>query len=386
MGLKALYLIGGFPERSERAIIEEIRSMNLLGLDILIAATHKSDWQKQDDFNDLAPLVRVLATGLPLADDDLYLSHKPLTFKNILQRPALARLLRKFQPDVLHAQFGHLGMLALPVAIRHGAPLVVSFRGQDVQLVERADARRREALFCRAARILARCESMRRDLTALGCPEGKVVTHPSPIRLKELPFRTRVSPADVLETRILMAGRMVEKKGMDDALRALALVRGRYGSQPFRLHIIGDGPMRIPLRRLAQELHLLDRVDFLSWMPHAVLVQEMLDAHLFLLPCRMANGDREGIPQVIKEAMATGLPVVSTNHAGIPEIIEPGVTGYLAQEGNPVSLAAALERALAEQSGWAEMGRRAAAAVQKFDSGILAQGLSDIYNKKSSRV
>ncbi|WP_242664942.1 glycosyltransferase [Geobacillus zalihae] len=111
-----------------------------------------------------------------------------------------------------------------------------------------------------------------------------------------------------------------------------------------RLRIIGSGKEEENIRRLVSELKLDPFVDLLGAMDAASIAREMERAHLFCLASETASdGDIEGIPNVLKEAMASGLPVVSTNHAGIPELIEHKRTGYLAPERDDLELANGLE-------------------------------------------
>src|SRR5439155_17216983 len=111
----------------------------------------------------------------------------------------------------------------------------------------------------------------------------------------------------------------------------------------WRYHIIGDGPLRTSLERLAAELGLAQRVTFSGSLPHCEVKRQLRSAHLFLLPSVTASdGDMEGIPVALMEAMAAGLIAVSTYHSGIPELIEDGATGFLAPERDTEALAAKL--------------------------------------------
>jgi glycosyltransferase involved in cell wall biosynthesis len=145
------------------------------------------------------------------------------------------------------------------------------------------------------------------------------------------------------QIHLLTVCRLVEKKGVDTLLRALAEL-SRSG-QDWRLTIAGDGPESDKLKSLADELKIADRCDFLGAVSND-LVRELLGhADYFVLPCRTdANGDRDGIPVVLMEAMACGVPVVSGDLPAIRELIAQGESGMLVDGNKPEDVARALEK------------------------------------------
>ncbi len=157
---------------------------------------------------------------------------------------------------------------------------------------------------------------------------------------------------------------MVEKKGLEVGLRAFALLRRELPGATW--HIVGDGPLRPHLEALRQQLSLADSVLLHGTLPHPEARRVLDQAHILVAPSVTAqDGDQEGIPVVIMEAMAAGLPVVSTRHSGIPELVEDGVTGLLVPERDPEALAQALRRLVLDAPGWPEMGRRGRAIVER---------------------
>lgn len=172
--------------------------------------------------------------------------------------------------------------------------------------------------------------------------------------LLEFEFRpSRTRPDDI--PLVLVVARLVEKKGLPHLLTALDILRKR--GRRLRAEIIGDGPMRVALESQARSLGLEDMVTFLGAQPHEKVCQTYRNATLFVLPCTVAeNGDRDGIPNVLLEAMASGLPVISTEISGIPELIEPEGDGLLVPPNDPGKLANAMERILASP----ELGERLA--------------------------
>ncbi|MFC2157981.1 glycosyltransferase, partial [Acidobacteriota bacterium] len=141
---------------------------------------------------------------------------------------------------------------------------------------------------------------------------------------------------------ILTIGRMVEKKGHRFALEALSILKKR--GKDIQYWIIGDGPLKANLENLVSNLGLEEEVSFLGKMNQNELLEIICRAHVLVLPSiTTEQGDMEGIPLVLMEAMATGLPVISTEHSGIPELVVNGRTGLLVPEKDVVSLAEKIE-------------------------------------------
>jgi len=135
--------------------------------------------------------------------------------------------------------------------------------------------------------------------------------------------------------------RLVDKKGVAYGLRAVA--QAVAAGTAIRYVIVGDGPLRASLESLARELGIADRVTFCGWKTQDEIIALMGEMDALLFPSITgANGDQEGSPVVLKEAMATGLTIVATRHAGVDEIVEHGVSGLLADERDVDGLATAL--------------------------------------------
>ena len=145
---------------------------------------------------------------------------------------------------------------------------------------------------------------------------------------------------------VLFVGRLIEKKGPLDALEAFAQAR-QLAQEPLRaemrLRVVGDGPLQLAMQRRMNELGLQGCVDVLGVQPPEAVAEWMRQSRCLLLPSRIASdGDAEGCPVVVLEAQLSGLPVVSTRHAGIPEVVLDGTTGLLVEEGDVAGLAQAL--------------------------------------------
>jgi len=231
--------------------------------------------------------------------------------------------------DIYHAHFGDVGDLFLPVSRYRNQPFVVSFYGVDASNHLRNNQNRYDAVFDRADAITVLSEDMRSDLVKAGCPAEKTHIQPLCIDVDKFPYRSRSRDSDE-PIHVATVGRFVEKKGVEYALRAVAEVADTHR---VKYSIAGDGERRDRIESLIVELGLEDTVDLLGWQSQSEIVDLMHDAHLFLLPSVTAEqGDKEGTPTVLLEAQATGLPVISTHHAGIPEIVADGESGILVPE------------------------------------------------------
>ncbi len=180
---------------------------------------------------------------------------------------------------------------------------------------------------------------------------------------------------------MITIARLVEKKGLDDAIRACA--RLRDSGVCFFFQILGDGPQRAELERLAADLGLEDSIRFSGRVPNDRLRPMMSQAMVFVMPCVIArDGDRDGIPVAMMEAMASGVPVVSTTVSGIPELVEDGISGWLVPERSPELLAAALERTLKNPERAQACGLAGRARVaEEFDISMNAERLRRLIDR-----
>jgi colanic acid/amylovoran biosynthesis glycosyltransferase len=280
--------------------------------------------------------------------------------------PYLERILRSERVKLLHAHFGQLGALFVPVARRHRLPLVTSFYGTDVSVFAPHPAWRErfDRLWEYGSRVLVVGPAMAARLATLGCPEEKITVLPLSLDLQIFNFIEHRPSPEGGPTCILSAGRLIPVKGMDVLLRAVAALR-YHG--PLSVWIAGDGPERAALEHLSRMLKLEKVVSFLGWMKHAEMAALMAQAHLFVLASRTdpASGQMEGSPTVLLEAQATGLPVVSTFHGDVPFIVQHGKSGILVPEGDPDALADALDLLLRQPEQWGRLGEAGRVFVER---------------------
>ncbi|HEX6230473.1 MAG TPA: glycosyltransferase [Actinomycetota bacterium] len=189
-------------------------------------------------------------------------------------------------------------------------------------------------------------------------------------------YRPRPSPPPPRDRPLLLSvGQLKEKKGHHHLLQACRLLADR--GVPFDCEIVGEGPLRAALSARIDELDLGGRVRLLGALPHGSVVERYREATLFVLPCVTgSDGDRDGIPNVILEAMAMRLPVVSTRHSGIPEAVEDGRTGLLVPPGDPAALATAIAELVGDAELRERLGRRGQERVAElFDADANARTL-----------
>jgi colanic acid/amylovoran biosynthesis glycosyltransferase len=170
---------------------------------------------------------------------------------------------------------------------------------------------------------------------------------------------SRFTPTDFgsAPPAIVSIGRLIEKKGFGDLISACGYLRARGGS--FRCSIIGEGPLEGSLRAQIAAAGLGECIELAGPLPQAEIAKRLAHATIFALPCtREADGGMDNLPTVIMEAMATGLPVISTPLGGIPEMVEDGVNGELVGERDPAALTAAIERLLDDRERAHRLGGR----------------------------
>ncbi len=328
----------------------------------------------------------------------LHLLPKPLTHqlrrwwqKSILRSPVMMyrsearRLLAQIQPAgarVLHVYFGHMGMHLLPVLESSPIPVVVSFHGADAQ-VDMDKPRYLAAtqrMFALARLLIVRSHSIAEQLVKNGCPESKIRIHRAGIPLRDIPYRQRQAPEDG-SWRCVQAGRLIEKKGLGTTLRAFAEFCKTYPQA--MLTLAGEGEMRQTLWHLAQKLGVSDRVKFTGFLGQEELRAIYAQSHLFLHPSQKGtDGNQEGVPNSMLEAMASGLPIIATTHGGIPEAVTHGESGLLVEERDHAAMAKEMLSLTADPQRYAAMSATAAEHVARtFDLVASGAALEAIYDE-----
>ena len=292
----------------------------------------------------------------------------------------LTSVLERANAQLLHIYFGHIAVHLLPLICAWPKPAVVSFHGADVMVdLDKPAYRAATQQMLEAVRmVLVRSESLGRALINLGCPAGKIRLQHTGIPVGEIPFQSRIWPADGA-WKFVQACRLIDKKGLRVSLAAFAKFAERYPRSTFT--IAGEGPLRAELGQLAADLGVADKVFFPGFISQAQLRELYYQSHIFLHPSEVSgDGNQEGVPNSMLEAMASGLPVFATRHGGIPEAIQDGQSGVLVDERDGEALARALLERTARPDELSVIARNGAEAVrQRFEQVGQTQQLEDYY-------
>ncbi|MGD1857244.1 MAG: glycosyltransferase [Leptolyngbyaceae cyanobacterium] len=269
--------------------------------------------------------------------------------------------------DIIHCQFGtqsYQGM-AFKRLLSPTPKLLVMFRGFDISYyVQQNGPTVYKRPFAHTDYCLANCNFFRKRVIELGWPADKIDVHFSGLDVSKFGLRLRqLIPGDSIH--MATTGRLVEKKGIEYAIRAVAQVAQQYPNLTYS--IIGDGPLRDRLKALIHELKAESYIHLLGWKNEAEIIQILDQCHLFMAPSVTAKDGNQDAPiNVLKEAMAMGLPVISTRHGGIPELVDDGVSGYLVPERDVDALVEKLNSLLAHPEHWGAMGQAGRSFVERY--------------------
>lgn len=272
-------------------------------------------------------------------------------FLNFHER-ALLKYFKKHRIDVVVAEFGMTAAAIERVCTKAGIPLIAHFHGADAYIKDILFSHRNKygKLFDRAAVVFVVSEHMRKQLTGLGCNSSKLVVN-------------HYGPSDIFfdvtnnftSQTFVSVGRFVEKKAPDLTIMAFAKAVAKYPDA--KLKMVGDGPLQERCKMLVEKLCIQNNVEFIGVADRERIKLFFSEAIAFVQHSVVAqNGDSEGTPVALLEASASGLPVVATRHAGIPDVIIDGTTGFLVEEKDVDGMAEAMIRLLDEPGLASQMG------------------------------
>jgi colanic acid/amylovoran biosynthesis glycosyltransferase len=349
--MRVLYVLDRFPVLSETFVVDELRGLLRAGDDVSVYAREGvGEAGVADDLRELmvGPGVRAPVRGLGAA---LRLRERG-ALHALAQATWLAKTLRA---DHAHAHFAFgAASIALLYGRLTGVRTSFTAHAYDLYGAVPEGVLGRKVAAANWAAAPTEHGAARLRACAAAADGDKVVVQRMGVQRDALDAGEPEDPA-----RVVAIGRLVEKKGLD------VLVRGAARLDPgVVVEIVGDGPERERLERLAQ-----GRVRFTGALPHAEALARLRGASAFALPCReLASGDRDGLPVALVEAMAAGIPVVTTPVAGIPELVRDGETGLLTAPGDDASLAAAIARLLADGALRERLALAGRAATELWDS------------------
>lgn len=290
--------------------------------------------------------------------------------------PRLKARLAAEKPVLIHAHFGKSSAYALPLARAMGLPLVATYHGGDATKTAntrdsalRIYNRRRKQLWQEAALILPVSDFIRGELAAAGCPPERMTVHYNGADAD------RFLPGEKSKL-ILFAGRWVEKKGIETLVAALSRLGPKLAG--WRVRLIGDGPLKPRLMAQIQSSGV--DIELPGWIPADQMPRHFAEAMIHCVPSRRAaTGDAEGLPTVCVEAMLSSCAIAATRHAGIPECVKDGETGYLVAEGDDAALASRLETLTGNVEATLTMGRAGRAlALRDFNLAHQSKRLQDL--------
>jgi len=324
MNKKIIAIQGGFPALSVTFILDQITGLIDRGMEIENWATYRT----QDK------TVHKSVTDYQLLDKTRFLNFPLAQFRNdskkwISEFFKLNNIQNIEDVAAFHVHYGPNFNQLEPLFRNTDKRVVVSFHGYDASRHIKSNGPDcYEYLFSRADLITTPSSVMRERLIEIGCPAEKVIIHRYGVDLTR--FSPIQKPVQEETVKLLSVARLVEKKGLEHSLRAFAGINPELKAT---YRIIGDGELKESLQSLTLELKIEDRVVFLGSVDTATVQEEMKQADIFVLTSiTAADGDEEGLPVSIIEAQAMGLPVISSFHAGIPELVSHQHSGLLSEE------------------------------------------------------
>lgn len=291
--------------------------------------------------------------------------------------------IQQLNPALIHAQFGLSGALILPLTLTLDIPLIVHFRGADatippadtrfaslnhwIYFLRQAQLKKQPSLFITVSQFI------KDQLLNQGFPAERIVVHYHGVD-------TKYFAADVSVMRkpvVLFVGRLTEKKGCIYLIQAMARLQSVIPE--VSLVVIGEGPLKSDMEQLAART--LSSYQFLGCQPPDVVKIWMNQASILAAPSVTAiQGDSEGLPNVVMEAQAMGLPVVSTVHAGIPEAVIHRKTGFLVAERDSHALAEACLQLFQDPHLWQQFSQAGQVHMRShFDRATQTRALEEIY-------
>ena len=279
--------------------------------------------------------------------------------------PFFLKVLKENQVLLLHSHFGNRGYFDLALKQKLKIPQVTTFYGHDVSLLPQEERWRKrfKVFFEQGDLILAEGNYMKKTLLEMGCPDSKVRVQHLGIDCEKIPFIPR-KMVDGQKVKILIAGTFREKKGITYALEAFARLVPKYKN--IEVTLIGDAGRsqreinyKNEITTIIDSRNIAAKVNYLGFLPYPAFIEEAKNNHIFLSPSiHPSDGETEGgAPVALIEMSAYGMPIVSTFHCDIPEVVIDGESGFLVKEKDTNGLAERLEHLITHPELWESMGR-----------------------------
>ncbi|MBY0353848.1 glycosyltransferase [Candidatus Babeliales bacterium] len=353
--IKVLFVVTKFPYGLQTFVVSQIRGLIDRGYDVKIFAKIAPDPTLPEVLKDYDFLDRVFYEGIPLEHGNF---------------------------DIILCQIGTLARdcLALLNDKKIFGKLLVFFRGHDLSAYLQKDPHAYDDVIKKADLLLPVCDYFADRLRSLGASSEKIVTLHSSTDVEKFFFRERAPAPDGI-IRLITVCRLTGLKGIEYAVQAVARILQNHKNIEYT--IVGDGNIRNQLSRLIDKLGIRSNVRLVGRQTHEEVVRLLDQSHIFIHPSvTAASGEQEGIPNAIQEAMAMGLQIISTYHSGIPELVEHGISGFLAPEKDIKALTEYLDYLIKNPATWPAMGRAGRAkVVQDFETKKEHDQLEQIFSR-----
>lgn len=405
--IKVAFFVRTFPSVSETFILNQICGLIDLGVDIdIYASIHPQELKVHPQVKEYNLLKKTYYSD---SDESLFkrTAKGIKTFsKNFRKNPLLytdavrSRSLRsvffvdsfisnslKKSYDIIHAHFGANGLIGMYLKKSgvYTGKLITSFHGYDFsRSIRQKGSGFYNELFKIGDLFTVNTNFTKKNIMDIGCAENKIIKLSMGLDINFFRFCERNLQEGAI-VKLLTIGRLVEKKGLEYSIKAVANVAKMYPNIEY--NIIGDGELRERLERLIHELNMSHKIKLLGSKTQDEVKQLFQESHVFILPSVTAsNGDMEGQGLVLQEAQAVGLPVLSTLHNGIPEGVVDGKSGFLVPEKDVHSMSEKLYYLIIHPELWGEMGRIGREFVEKnYDIKKLNLELLKIYENVLAR-
>lgn len=406
--MRIAFLLRKFPAISETFVLNQVISLIDRGHDVDIYAIYQGEGTNHQAYQtyrlfehtvyapnvSFSPVKRVFAL-FPLLFNNFRYWSKLLPGLNIFRFKRQARSLylvylgaifaqNPKHYDIIHCHFGLMGLIGCDLRQLNflSGKLVTSFHGMDLNTYPRQHGLGvYQRLFCQGELFTTNSQFSATKLQALGCPSERIAMLPMGVDISKFAYCAPSLKNQYNIVNILSVGRLVECKGLEYGIRAIATLKVKYPHLHYR--IIGEGPLYEELQSLILALRAGDYIQLLGSQSQDSVQAYYRESHILVFPSVVDSmGAEEGQGLVLQEAQASGLPVIATNIGGISDGVIDGVSGFLVEPRSSDALAERLMDLLEHPNRWDQMACKGREFIeQNYDSNVLTTRLENLYSK-----
>ena len=361
---RVLFVVHKFPRITETFILGQVIGLIENGYDVSI-------WACQGDETDIVQS--------KILEYNLMERMRYINFYDANTHDFIRDHINKF--DIVYCQYDRIGCVFAKFKSESQlkGKLVVCIRGGPLKNRVKRNPRGYETLFKTTDLFLPVCYYFKNDLMNYGVSEEKILVHHSAIDCNTISYKQRIYSEEPIN--VLTVARLIMSKGIDFGIRAMAELCRRYKNITYT--IIGGGKLHAYLQKLIDKLHMNKNIKLIGWQPHEIITEYLYKSHILLHPSTRS----EGIPNAIMEAMASGLPVVSTKVNGIPELVHDGVSGFVVSPEKITALTRKVECLIKNPKLCISMGYTGRKYVKKWHNVIIENNkLYDIFSELLHKV